>query len=181
MNSTESRRMDGAPELFKKSLRKCECWKTLLTLWPNKNSVNSRKTCKNQSKLSLSTTKKQCTKGRSSWQEDGARQLHFLLIYLFYLTIFYWLCHTLTWIRNRCTDVPHPEPPSHLPPHPIAPGHPSAPAPRHQGHASNLDWRFISHIIYKFQCHSPILSRPCPLPESKRLFNTSVSLFLSCI
>ena len=85
MNSTESRRMDGAPELFKKSLRKCECWKTLLTLWPNKNSVNSRKTCKNQSKLSLSTTKKQCTKGRSSWQEDGARQLHFLLIYLFIL------------------------------------------------------------------------------------------------
>ena len=25
-------------------------------------------------------------------------------------------CHTLTWISHRCTCVPHPEPPSHLPP-----------------------------------------------------------------
>ena len=30
-----------------------------------------------------------------------------------------------------------------------------------------------------FQCHSPKSSRPCPLPESKRLFYTSVSLLLS--
>ena len=29
------------------------------------------------------------------------------------------LCHTLTWISHGCTCVPHPEPPSHLPPHPI--------------------------------------------------------------
>jgi len=27
-----------------------------------------------------------------------------------------------------CTCVPHPEPPSHLPPHPIPQGHPSVPA-----------------------------------------------------
>ena len=70
--------------------------------------------------------------------------------------------------------------PSHLPPHPIPLGHPSAPAPSILYHASNLDWWFISHmIIYMFQCHSPISSGPCPLPESKRLFNTSVSLLLS--
>ena len=30
-----------------------------------------------------------------------------------------------------CTCVPHPEHPSHLPPHPLPLGHPSAPAPAH--------------------------------------------------
>ena len=34
-------------------------------------------------------------------------------------TILYWFCHTLTWIRHRCTCVPYPEYPSHLPLHPI--------------------------------------------------------------
>ena len=38
-------------------------------------------------------------------------------------------CHTLTWISHGFTCGPHPEPPSHLPPHPISLGHPSAPAP----------------------------------------------------
>ena len=28
-------------------------------------------------------------------------------------------CHTFTWISQGCTCVPHPEPPSHLPSHPI--------------------------------------------------------------
>ena len=33
--------------------------------------------------------------------------------------------------------------------------------------ASNLDWWYISHvIIYMFQCHSPISSRPRLLPQS---------------
>ena len=48
--------------------------------------------------------------------------------------------------------------------------------------ASNLDWRFVSYmILYMFQCHSPKSSHPLPLPESKRLFYTSVSLLLSHI
>ena len=50
-------------------------------------------------------------------------------------------CHT--WISHGCTCVPHPEPPSHLPPHPIPQGHPSAPALSTLSHASNLDWRSI--------------------------------------
>ena len=37
-------------------------------------------------------------------------------------------CHTFTWISQGCTCVPHPEPPSNLPPHPIPQDHPSAPA-----------------------------------------------------
>ena len=55
--------------------------------------------------------------------------LIFEIIYLFYFTTLYWFCHTLTRIRHGCTCVPHPESPSHLPPHPIPLGHPSAPAP----------------------------------------------------
>ena len=35
---------------------------------------------------------------------------------------------------------PHPEPPSHLPPHPISQDHPSAPALSALFDASNLDW-----------------------------------------
>ena len=38
-------------------------------------------------------------------------------------------CNTLTWISCGFTCVPHPEPPSHFPPHPIPLGHLSAPAP----------------------------------------------------
>ena len=103
-------------------------------------------------------------------------------IYWFYFTILYWFCHTLTWILHGCTCVPHPEHPPHLPPHPIPLGHPSAPALSTLYHSSKLDWRFVSQmIIYMIQCHSPISICPGPLPESKRLFNTSVSLLLSCI
>ena len=38
----------------------------------------------------------------------------------------------------------HPEPLSHLPPHTIPQGHPSAPALSTLSHASNLDWQSIS-------------------------------------
>ena len=37
-------------------------------------------------------------------------------------------CHTLTWISPGFTCVPHPDPPSRLPLHPIPLGLPSAPA-----------------------------------------------------
>ena len=36
-------------------------------------------------------------------------------------------CHTLTWISHGFTCTPHPNPPSHLPLHPIPLGLPSAP------------------------------------------------------
>ena len=96
-----------------------------------------------------------------------------------YFTILYWFCHTSTLIHHGCTCVLHPEPPSHLPPHTIPLGHPSAPAPSILYHASNLDWRFVSHIIlYMFQCHSPKSSHPRALPQSPK---DSVSLLLSHI
>ena len=92
------------------------------------------------------------------------------LINLFYFTILYRFCHTLTWICHGCTCVPHPEPLSHFPPpHPIPLGHPSAPAPSILYPALNLDWQFISHMIfYMFQCHSSISSHPRPLTQSPK-------------
>ena len=102
--------------------------------------------------------------------------------FFLYFKILYWFCHTLTWICHRCTCVPHPEPPSHPPLHTILLDHSSAPAPSILYHTSNLDWRFVSHmILYMFQCHSPKSSPPPPPTESKRLFYTSVSLLLSRI
>ena len=87
----------------------------------------------------------------------------------FYFKILYWFCHTSTCIHQGCTCVTHPEPPSHHPPPTIPLGHPSAPAPSIQYCASNLDWRFVSHmIIYMFQCHSPKSSHPRRLPQSPK-------------
>ena len=50
----------------------------------------------------------------------------FNLILFFNFTILYWFCHISKWIRHRYTCVPHPEPSSLLPPHPIPLGHPSS-------------------------------------------------------
>ena len=88
-------------------------------------------------------------------------------------------CHTLTLISHGCTCVSHPESPFHIPLHTIPLGHPSAPAPSILYHASNLDWRFISHmILYMFQCHSPKSSHPHPLPQSPK--DCSIHLCLLC-
>ena len=77
------------------------------------------------------------------------------------------------------TCFPNPESPSHLPPHTIPLGHPSAPAPSTLYHASNLDWQFVSHMIfYMFQCHSPISSHPRPLPQSPKDCSIHLCLFL---
>ena len=38
-------------------------------------------------------------------------------------------CHTLEWNSHGFTCVPHPDPPSHLPLHPLPLGFPSAPGP----------------------------------------------------
>ena len=72
-------------------------------------------------------------------------------ILFFYFTILCYFCHTSTCICHGCTRVPHPEPPSHLPPHTIPLGHPSAPAPSFLYPVLNQDWRFVSYmILYRF-------------------------------
>ena len=106
----------------------------------------------------------------------------FFSVDLFYFTILYWFCHTLTWIRHGCTCAPHPEPTSHLPPHTILLGHPSAPAPSIQYRVSNLDWRLISYmILYMFQCYSPKSSHTRPLPQSPKDCSMHLCLLLSRI
>ena len=119
-----------------------------------------------------------------NWKAEWVFMFHFLshFYFIFYcFTILYWFCHTSTCIRHGYTCVPYPEPPSLLPPGTIPLGHLSAPAPSIQYHALNLDWWLVSYMIYMFRCHSPKSSHPLHLPQSKRLFYTSVSLLLSRI
>ena len=87
-------------------------------------------------------------------------------------------CQTSTRISHGCTCVPHPEPPSHSPPHYIPQGHPSAPALNTLSHVLNLDWQSISHmIIYMFQCYSLKTSHPRLLPQSPKVCSLHLCLF----
>ena len=73
-------------------------------------------------------------------------------------------------------------PPSHLPPHPIPQGHPSAPALSTLSHASNVDRRSISHmVIYTFQCYSLKSSHPRLLPQSPKVCSLHLCLFCCLI
>ena len=92
-------------------------------------------------------------------------------------------CHTLTWISHGFTCVTHPKPPSHLHPHPIPLGCPSAPALSALFHASNLGWWSVSHmVIYMFQCYSLNSSHPRLLPQSPKVCSLHLCLFccLTC-
>ena len=64
------------------------------------------------------------------WALRSTESFLFLFIFISWrlITLQYCsgFCHTLTRISHEFTCVPHPEPPSHLPPHPIPSGHPSA-------------------------------------------------------
>ena len=96
-----------------------------------------------------------------------------------YFTILYWFCHTSTWICHECTRVPHPEPPSHLPPRTIPLGHPSAPAPSILYSALNLDWRFrfLYDIIHVSMPFSQIIP-PSSSPQSPK--DCSIHLCFFC-
>ena len=70
------------------------------------------------------------------------------------------------------------EPTSHLPPHPIPQGHPSAPALSTLSHASNLDWLSISHMVtYMFQCYAFKSSHPRLLSKSPKVCSLYLHLF----
>ena len=53
----------------------------------------------------------------------------FFFLFLFFIFICSEFCHTLEWNSHGFTCVPHPDPPSHLPLHPLPRGFPSAPGP----------------------------------------------------
>ena len=80
-----------------------------------------------------------CLKKNHSYHKIYHLNHFFNYYYLFYFTILYWFCHTSTCIHHRCTRVPHPELPFHLPPHTILLCHPRAPSPSFLYPASNLE------------------------------------------
>ena len=70
---------------------------------------------------------------------------------------------------------------------PPSPSHPSGSSqctsPEHMSHASNLDWRSVSHlIIYMFQYYSLRSSHPHLLPSSPKAYSMHLCLFfcLAC-
>ena len=81
--------------------------------------------------------------------------------------------------------------PSRTPLPPPSPSHSSGSSlctsPKHLYHASNLDWQFVSHMLFTCICYlhayvilhvSPISSRPCPLSQSPK--DCSIHLCLFC-
>jgi len=109
-----------------------------------------------------------------------------LFIYIFF-NLFNWrlitlqycseFCHTLTWISDGCTCVPHPAP-FPLPPHPIPQSCPSVPALSALLHALNLDWWSIPHmVIYMFPCYSLKSSHSSLFPQSSIVCSLYMCLF----
>ena len=93
----------------------------------------------------------------------------------------YWFCHTSTCICHGCTCVPHPEPLSHLPPHTIPLGHPSASATSPKLPVSciepGLEICFLYDIVHVLMPFSQIIP-PLPLPQSPK--DCSIHLCLFC-
>ena len=84
-------------------------------------------------------------------------------------------CHTLTWISHGFTCIPHPDPPTHHPLHPIPLGLPSAPG---RALVSCIQPGLVIHFTLDNIHVSMLFSLniiPSPSPiESKILFCTSI-------
>ena len=94
-----------------------------------------------------------------------------------YFRILYWFCHTSTWIHHRCTRVPHPEPPYHLPSHTIPPGCPSAPVPR----ILYQNWTGDSFLKWYYICLHAIPPNHPTLSLSHRVQKTVLYICVSLL
>ena len=109
---------------------------------------------------------------------------HLKFFFSFFFFICSGFCLTLKWNSHRFTCVPHPNPPSHLPLHPIPLGFPSAPGPS-ACLVSCIQPELVicftldnKHVSMLFSWNIP----PSPSPtESKRLFYKYVSFFFSVL
>ena len=80
----------------------------------------------------------------------------------FFFAFFFFICsefcHTLKWNSHGFTCVPHPDPPSHLPLHPLPLGLPNAPGPSaclmHPTWAGILYIEILSLFFYKRHYHT---------------------------
>ena len=113
----------------------------------------------------------------SAWDSDVS--ITFFFYFYFFLNCS-GFCHTLTWISHGFTCIPHPDPRSHLPLHPI----PLVfPVHRVRALVSCIQPGVVIcftldniHVVMLFSRNIP----PSPSPtESKSLFYTSVYSFLS--
>ena len=107
-------------------------------------------------------------------------------------------CQTLTWISHGFACVPHPDPPSRLPPHPIPLGLPSAPALStclmHPTWAGDLfhPWYYtcfnavlsdhptlaFSHRVQKYGTLHECACHPCA--EAMQIFSVSFQFWYMC-
>ena len=90
--------------------------------------------------------------------------MSFIIICFYFIFLFYFIfycsgfCHTLKWNSHGFTCVPHPDPLSHLPLHPIPLGLPSAPGPRKKGRHGPRSFSGMSFIIiYLFSIGGQLL------------------------
>ena len=85
-------------------------------------------------------------------------------------------CHTVTWISHGFTCIPHPDPPSHLPLHPIPLGLPSAP-----GLSTCLMYPTWAGDLFhprQYTCFDAVLSKHPTLAFSHRIQKSTVNCFI---
>ena len=107
---------------------------------PNRSMLTSCQASLGQLQLCYWSSEADCTYGRHvgrRWRLEEAgcpspsvpTYLSFWLHSSFFFFYCSGFCHTLKWNSHGFTCVPHPDPPSHFPLHPIPLGLPSAPGP----------------------------------------------------
>ena len=121
-----------------------------------------------------------------AWTTNLSKYIFFSFIFISWrlITLQYCsgFCHTLTWISHGFTCNPHPDPPSHLPLHPIPLNLPSV-----LGLSTCLMYpTWAGDLFHSRQstCFNAVLSKHPTLAFShtvQSLLCTSVSLFLFCI